>query len=667
MITSEQISKMSRKEKLDLLNRAKDAYYNTGEELLSDYDYDELEAELGLENKNYVGSKHKGYTVKHSFIMGSLSKVQIKEDKKTGVIDWDQYADEINSYLRKASPNYIEVTPKLDGASFSAEFRNNNGEAELISCATRGDGSYGTDISHWFETVLNSEYWDMIDDACANILDDDQILCIRGEVLVPASDFAAKYADTFTNPRSFVSGRLGLKPSEIKKDMLTGSNIHFVCYDYRLVDTTDNTFTELDWMNPADSTYSILKPYLNHIGELPEEQYCQVYKYNGRLTGDDLQQIYDDYAKFRTEESEYALDGIVFKPEASAREYNDNRERPVDCVAMKFVPVISISEIINIEWNVKKSGEYFPKAIIKPIYLDSKKIEKVSLHNYNYIVVNNCGIGSSVRISLAGDIIPYIYEVIYAAGIDDINLPEDSEVYTEAKSGTMHLMKVFDNDSAKEKNRFLASANALVINNVGPAAASLLWDNLHEHIDNLINIVYLMKDDMYNLIKQTMGTSRSIMNIIQGLKDFRENITLEDIIQSFCFKNCGKRASIVCAKILRGEEYSTANLSQSVYGWALDKNSVEYNLVMDVVNELNIDIASSNSSNNSGTQIPIIMTGSPKPFGYNTKKDFLNAHPEYIETTSWTDCKILFTDDLSSTSGKMKKAAKAGIPIKTYE
>ncbi|MBO6271197.1 hypothetical protein J6O48_00295 [bacterium] len=66
---------MSRKEKLDLLNRAKDAYYNTGEELLSDYDYDELEAELGLENKNYVGSKHKGYTVKHSFIMGSLSKV----------------------------------------------------------------------------------------------------------------------------------------------------------------------------------------------------------------------------------------------------------------------------------------------------------------------------------------------------------------------------------------------------------------------------------------------------------------------------------------------------------------------------------------------------------------------------------------------------------------
>ena len=71
-------SNLSRKEKLELLNRAKDAYYNSGEEILNDTEYDELEAELGLENKNYVGSKHGNYTVKHSFIMGSLAKIQIK-------------------------------------------------------------------------------------------------------------------------------------------------------------------------------------------------------------------------------------------------------------------------------------------------------------------------------------------------------------------------------------------------------------------------------------------------------------------------------------------------------------------------------------------------------------------------------------------------------------
>ena len=62
------------------------------------------------------------------------------------------------------------------------------------------------------------------------------------------------------------------------------------------------------------------------------------------------------------------------------------------------------------------------------------------------------------------------------------------------------------------------------------------------------------------------------------------------------------------------------------------------------------------------------MTGSPKEFGYNTKKDFIDAHPEYVDAgTDWKICKILFTDDLSSTSGKMKKAQKNGIEIKLYD
>jgi NAD-dependent DNA ligase len=267
---------------------------------------------------------------------------------------------------------------------------------------------------------------------------------------------------------------------------------------------------------------------------------------------------------------------------------------------------------------------------------------------------------------LAGDIIPFVYEIVDAAGVDDINLPEDSEVYTEPKSGKMHLMKVFSDDSEKEKMRFKASANALVINGIGPAAADMLYTKLHNDIDNLINIVYLMKPDMYRLIYSRLGTSKSTDNIVQGLKDFAQHITLEDVILSFCFKNCGHRASALCAKIMKGEDYSTTNFSKAVYGWAEDPNSDEYRMVMEVVNELNIDMEPQDTSVDSG-QIPIIMTGSPKEFGYSTKKDFLNAHPEYVETTNWSECKILFTDDLSSTSSKMKKAAKAGIEVRLYD
>jgi hypothetical protein len=60
------------------------------------------------------------------------------------------------------------------------------------------------------------------------------------------------------------------------------------------------------------------------------------------------------------------------------------------------------------------------------------------------------------------------------------------------------------------------------------------------------------------------------------------------------------------------------------------------------------------------------MTGSPKACGFNTKADFLMKHPEYVETSKWNECQILFTDDLDSYSSKMQKAKKMGITIKKY-
>lgn len=645
-----------------LLDIAKDYYYNTDTELIDDATYDAIEEWVGKENKNYVGSKssakHANYTVKHSFIMGSLSKIQIKEDKQSGIVDWDSYASEFEKYFDKAAGcRYFETTPKLDGCSFSAEF---DYQGSLISCATRGDGEYGSDISHWISPLLKTSYWDGIKKCCKTILDTHDILVIRGEVLVPHSSFKENYADTFKNPRSYVAGKLGAKASDITKEELTGSNLHFVCYDYRIVDGESGTFTELSWMNPNDGTYKLLSPYLGHIGELPNSKYCQVHKYNGSFTGEELQKIYSEYDSFRANESEYALDGIVFKPEASARQYNDDRARPVDCVAMKFIPMIDATEIIDIEWNVKKTGEYFPKAIINPVYMDGKEIRKASLHNYGYIMKHQCGIGSSVRISLAGDIIPFVYEIVHAAGTDNINLPSDGTV------NGVHLMKIFNDESELQKNQFIASANALNINTIGPAAASTLWDALHNDIDNLCNIVLLMTDKNCDLIYDKLGNSRSIVNIVNNLKEYRNNLSLEDLILSFCFKNCGHRASALCAKIITGQNYSTASMGAESYKWAENPESKEYQMVVNTAELLGISLEPVIEDTSSDNKIAIIMTGSPKEFGYNTKSDFLKAHPEYEETTSWTDCKILFTDDLSSTSGKMKKASKAGIEIRLY-
>lgn len=661
------IKKLSKSEKTILLNKAKDAYYNTGEELLDDATYDALEKELSLENKNYVGSQSGNYDVKHAFIMGSLAKTQVKE-QRDGSVNWEECAEKINSFLSKSrGTSFYETTPKLDGCSFSAEFKNVDGHAFCETVATRGNGQYGTDIKHWFNPMLKTDYWSKIDDAVAKLCEEnsDDILCIRGEVLVPQSSFSQKYSDNYVNPRAFAAGMLGIKYEDANEEkLMQGSDLHFVCYDYRLY--SNGKYTELSWMNPNDSTYSKLSPYLNHIGELPDKRFCQVHEYAGNFSVEELEEIYDDYDNYRQTESEYALDGIVFKPQASARRYNEDRPRPVDCIAMKFMPMINSTEIIDIEWNVKKTGEYFPKAIVKPIIMpDGKRISRASLHNYDWILKNGTGIGAKVRVSLAGDIIPFVYEVIETADTDNINLPDDTYVKIDPNSGAKHLMKSFS-ENEEQKNKFLSSCIVLNINTIGPAAANMLFDNLIEYYPDLDNIIQLMNDDAYNLIYETLGNAKSIKNIVDNLKKFAEHITLVDVIKSYCFKNCGNKASEVCARIISGLSYSTNSLPRESYEWALNKSSKEYYLVNKAIEDLDIELDEEDEIDPNDVTF-VILTGDPSDCSkYQTKAKFMQAHPNLKETTSWKEVQILITNDLESKTGKMQKALKMGIDIKTY-
>lgn len=673
----EEIKNMSRDEKIALLTKAKDAYYNSGEEILSDAEYDELEAEVGLENNNYIGSKAGNYNVKHAFIMGSLSKIQIKE-QKDGEVNWEEAAQTITNFLNKANGiTYYETTPKLDGCSFSAEFRNVNGRAYLETVATRGNGEYGTSIKHWFKPILKTEYWNKIDDAVTKLCKEgsNDILCIRGEVLVEQSEFSKKYSDLYTNPRAFAAGMLGIKYSDATEEKLRqGKDLHFVCYDYRLVyDKPEGKekFIELSWMNKSDSTYKMLAPFLGHIGELPNEKYCIAHPYKGKISVEELQEIYEMYDDYRCNTSEYALDGIVFKPNCSARKYNENRERPVDCIAMKFMPMINSTTIEDILWQVKKTGEYFPTAIVAPIIMpDGKKITKASLHNYNYVVTNGVGIGAEVRISLAGDIIPYVYEIVKTVNTKNnanMNLPEDGYVYTEPNSGAMHYMKKFTEDEA-EKNAFLSSCLVLNINTIGPASAELLYDTMCDEFDELTNIVYLMNEESYRMIYDKLGDSKSVQNMVENMNKFAANITMTDIIKSFCFKSCGDKASEVCARIMSGLSYDTTSLPEVAYSWAFDKSSRNYYLVKSVMDDLDVEFLDKDDEADEANKIPVIMTGSPEEITeYKTKEQWLAAHAKLRNTSSWKEVKILFTDSLESNTGKMQKARKQGIEIRTYD
>lgn len=647
---------MCNSEKLNLYKKAKDTYYNGGEQIMSDMEFDELEKELGLENKAYVGSKSKNYTIPHPFIMGSISKVQVKYNDE-GTIDFDMYKSEVEKYLLKSIVSShtewgFETTPKLDGCSFECII---SYSGQLLSVSTRGDGNFGKDIKNWFDTEWEKNYVPKIRNWISRLDTDSYMFLdkfvIRGEVLIDKKTFEKKYSKDFTIPRSFVSGVINKKWENTPEQIEMRNDLSFITYDYREV-YENGTIIEIDYDNTLP-------------GVCIENR-----KKFHKLTTDLFKFIYEDYEKYRYETCPFCLDGIVIKPFTSFRLQDNTRERQEDCVAIKFTPDIVETCVEGIEWNVGKNGEYYPIGKVKEVILDGKKINRVSLHNYDYITRNICGVGSIIEISLAGDIIPFVYKIVNHQPINLNDIPSDSYNYRE-KSGCVHLMKDMTNED-KQHNDFLTSVKVLKIDGISEKISDILYD-----IKHVSNILDLMTNENIELIKNelesqdiefnknkgknktTRDTSRE--NIIKSLLDKRSKLTLEEIIESCGFENCGKKNSLWLSKIISGYDVSTDGIPTSII--ELSKSSEFNDRIKKYMYMFNVKF----TLNEDTDKIPVIMTGEPSNTSYKTKKQWLVAHPQYKETTSWKECKILFTNDIDGNSGKMKNARKKNIEIRLYE
>lgn len=625
---------LTKEEKIKLYNSSKDAYYNGNSEL-TDIEFDELEKDLGLENMGYVGTHHqKNYTVHHPFLMGSLSKVQVKEDDEH-MINWFDLQENVLSYLRKSKCFmkdgwYFEVTPKYDGCSWEAVI---NPKGELVSVSTRGDGEFGKDIKVWFKEEWKKnyepyvlEYYKSIDQQSYTFL---KYLVVRGECLINKTIFNEKYSIEFTMPRSFVAGCLGQDWEGTDKQKEIRSDLSWIAYDFREV-YGNGIIVELDYSGTSGHNVN------QNIGIKPNKIYV------GKNF--DLKPIYEEFEGYR-ENCEFALDGFVVKPCAMFRIQDNERTRQEDCVAVKFLPEIVETELINIEWNVGKTGEYYPTGILKPVVLGGKIVERVSLANYGKIKDEHIGICSVLKISLAGDIIPFVYDVLSKS--NKIEYPTDSYV------DGVHLMKTLSNEE-KQYIKFINSVNVLKPDGIGEKVADRLYN-----IKQVGNILDMMSDIPY--IQEQLDESKSSQNIISALEERKKTLSLQDVIQSMGYDNCGEKNAFWLAKKISGIDVDTKGIPSTIIG--LSNNDAFIQKVESYIVSFNIPLI---SAENNYDKIPVILTGSPKDAGYSTKGEFLLKNPKYIETSKWNECKILFTDDIYSNSSKMLKAKKCNILIKTY-
>lgn len=627
-------------DKLELYNKAKEAYYN-GTPIMEDFEFDKLETELGLENKSYIGSKHNpSYTVQHPFIMGSLSKIQIKKDKNSENINFELYLDSLKKYVGN---NKLIITPKYDGCSFEVQ---TSKSGKIKSISTRGDGEFGKDIK---EHIL-----DKVEKALRKV--EFKESCYRGEVLIDKNIFAQKYSE-FVNPRSFVSGVLNRKfegiSTEEKEELKNKCNdLSIVIYDVRTKQNTE--WEDVEWTSLVSDN-------------IPDFYFENVKIENAK----DFEDIYNKFSKYR-ETCKFALDGIVIKPVVSNRINNLTQHRPSDCVAIKFIPILEETEVIDIEWNLGKSGEYTPVVITNPVIMDGKSVTRANANNIGYLISNKISIGTKLVFSLAGDIIPFIYKVTDTSRFDEqnINLPKNSEL------NGIHLMAIMSEEEKRAKELKYSiltlnipgmgesNANALVDYIVESCKGDEFFDEQPKQIPN--NVFMIEAIDFEIGIGGKNGTK-----ISKSYKDIISNITLDLIIRSCNFKLCGEKVSEQIANKLLGNEYDFTSMASEAYEWCFDDNSKQMIQLNEIFDKLGFSLEffkqkqqSIAVASNDEDKIPVILTGEPN--NYSTKAEFIKCNPQYRVTTKWKECKIVFTNSLDSNTGKMKQAKAKGIEIRVY-
>lgn len=338
--------------------------------------------------------------VRHALPMLSLDNV-FSEDELAA------FEKRLMSRLGSSTEVEFCCEPKLDGLAVSLLYE----QGQLVQAATRGDGSTGEGIIENVRTIkaiplkLTGNDW-------------PDRLEVRGEVFMPSAGFAAMNAaalakgdKVFANPRNAAAGSLRQLDSRITAKR----PLSFYCYGVGLV--------EGDPL--ADSHFDTLQR-LNGWG-LPVSP--EVKRMQGRAG---CEQYHADILN-RRDQLPYEIDGVVYKVNdlALQTQLGFVARAPRWATAHKFPAQEELTELLNVEFQVGRTGAVTPVAKLAPVQVAGVVVSNASLHNADEIARLGVMIGDTVIIRRAGDVIPQVVAVVLEkrpANASIVTFPEQCPV-----------------------------------------------------------------------------------------------------------------------------------------------------------------------------------------------------------------------------------------------
>lgn len=624
------------KELTGLLNKASDSYYNTGDTIMEDHEFDTLLEELcALEKETgfvmATSPTHKvGYEVKselqkitHNHPMLSLAKTK----------DWNEFI------IYFGSKDVIGML-KMDGLTCSLRYVN----GELVSAETRGNGEIGEDIFHNIKTVKTVPQ---------KIPYKDELI-VDGEIICTYEDFEP-FSTEYKNPRNFASGSIRLLDSnECAKRPLT-----FVAWN--VIKGFDNENSFLRKLVLIDELGFTVVPWTSSFDWDAKEFLVNKAKKLG-----------------------YPIDGLVgrfddikYGEGLGATSHHSNA-----AYAFKFGDETYETVLRDVEWNTTRTGIIAPVAVFDEVDLDGALTTRATLHNLSIIEQLELGIGDTITVYRSNMVIPKIDDNLTRSNTLKIPTtcpccghPTDVKYTDNSKV----LMCTNPDCPAKKLARFthFVSRKCMNIDGLSERTLELLISN--NLIKNFRDI-YHLKEHVGKLCTLDGMGKKSVENLLNSIEKSRD-VKLENFIAALGIPNIGLSAAKAISKKFNGSHYdfilalSNDNYdfsqiddfgeitNKSLHDWWHSKDPMVELLPMEV--NFIVDDTGSNANLDGKS---FCITGSLTHYANRDAlvKAIEDNGGKYVSSVSKkTD--YLINNDKTSTSGKNKKAMDLNIPIISEE
>lgn len=511
------------------IKRHNELYYTEGKPEISDARYDELMKELKALEKAHpdlfspdsptqtVGAPVpvKLAKVRHVLPMLSLDSVNSEED-----------AEHFGATCEKELGQGVEYAcePKLDGLSIELVYE----DGLFVRGATRGDGVMGEDVTANLRTIPN----------VPRKLNGKHVpgtLAVRGEVMMHIKDFqelnrqeTEKGGEAFANPRNAAAGSM----RQLDPRITAERRLRVYCYEILEIsgDKPETQKKSLTLLKELGFTVSPEARVTRGIGEAI---------------------AYHHAMEEKRDELDYEIDGVVVKVNgiSDQKRMGMRTTSPKWAMAYKFKPRKEMTRVDDIVIQVGRTGTLTPVALLQPVEVGGVTVSRATLHNMDQVEKLGVKIGDHVKVERAGDVIPYISEVIKEKRTGkekDFRMPAKcpvcgtgivkEDVFYRCPAGLSCPGQL------KEAINHYASKDAVDIEGFSDKTVELLYEK--GLIKSMSDIYTLKSEELLELEGFKEKKTKNLLDAIEKAK----YVTLDRFIFALGIRNVGKHIGAVLAE-----------------------------------------------------------------------------------------------------------------------